>query len=112
MTQSGIYEVTASADVVAGRVTEGRDLFVGSGGRIEFERVVDDGAWIKALAEASGGDVHDIEKPPPSVALRPPRVSKVTHRKRHELWNSPVSIAILIALFGIEWWIRRRWGYL
>jgi len=110
--KAGVFEVEASAKLVAGRATRGVDLFVGSSRKVEFDRVVTDGRWIDALTKASGGAVHDIEKVGAQVEVRPPRVSKVTHRRYKELWNTPFAVLMLAALFGVEWWIRRRWGYL
>ena len=50
--------------------------------------------------------------PVPELKMREPRVVKVTSRRHNELWNVPWVILLLAALFGCEWWLRRRYGYL
>lgn len=110
--QAGVYEVEASAKLVAGRDTRGLDLFIGTKRKLEFDRVVSDGRWETEVAAASDGAVHDMEALTPTLKVRPPQVSKVTHRRVKELWNTPFAVLMLALMLGIEWWLRRRWGYL
>jgi hypothetical protein len=32
--------------------------------------------------------------------------------KEFELWNLPLFLSIIIALFATEWFLRKRWGML
>ncbi len=36
----------------------------------------------------------------------------VNWRQDVELWNHWWSLLLLVVLFGLEWGLRRRWGYL
>lgn len=108
----GIHEVTATAAVVSGRETTGSDLFVMTDTNPEYETVIGDGRLLSALAEASQGAVYPLEVEEPALALREPRVVKVASRRHRELWNVPFVVLVLAALFGLEWSLRRRYGYL
>lgn len=110
--QAGVYEVEARARVVPQRVAKGNALFVGSDLNPEFERIVGDTRLLDALAQASGGDVFPIDVVNPALTLRQPRVSKVESRRHRELWNVPFVLVLLAGLMGLEWWLRRRFGYL
>ncbi|MEZ4265252.1 MAG: glutamine amidotransferase [Myxococcota bacterium] len=108
----GIYEVEASAAVVAGRRAVGTDLFVGTEVDPELETVIGDGRLVKLLAQASGGSVQSLDTAEPKVEPHPPRVTRVMSRRHDELWNAPWVLAALALLFGAEWWLRRRYGFL
>ncbi|MCB9727642.1 MAG: hypothetical protein H6744_16865 [Deltaproteobacteria bacterium] len=108
----GIYEIEASASVVAGRRAVGTDLFVGTEVDPELETVIGDGRLVKLLAQASGGSVQSLTTAEPQVEPHPPRVTRVMSRRHDELWNAPWVFVALALLFGAEWWLRRRYGYL
>lgn len=108
----GIYEVEASASVVAGRRAVGTDLFVGTEAAPELETVIGDGRLVTLLAQASGGSVQRLDTSEPKLEPHPPRVTRVMSRRHDELWNAPWVLAALVLLFGAEWWLRRRYGFL
>ena len=110
--RAGIYEVEASARVVAGRLARGSDLFVASDVNPELEETIGDGRLLTLLAEASGGSVQALDTPTPEVEPRPPRVARVLSRRHDELWTSPWLLALLVGLLAMEWWLRRRYGFL
>jgi hypothetical protein len=35
---------------------------------------------------------------------------RFVEEKRLPLWATPYSLAILLALLGMEWYLRRKWG--
>lgn len=108
----GIFEVEASANVVPTRVTRGVDLFVGTETNPEFERVVGTDRLLLGLAEASGGALLRFDADSNAFALRKPQVIRIKSRHHNELWNAWPMILLIAGLFGLEWWLRRRYGYL
>jgi uncharacterized membrane protein len=110
--EPGVYEVDASTEIVAGRVDRGRALFVATSRKEELNRVVGDGRLLQQLADASGGTVSVLTEEAPEVTVRPARVERVLERRHDELWASPWALMFLIAVFGLEWALRRRFGYL
>jgi len=109
---AGVYEVDATAHVVTGRAAEGLDLFVGSDTNPEYDRVVGDTRLLDNLAKASQGAVLGFDADLDGVPLKTPQVIRVKSRQRHELWNAWWVMLIIASLFGLEWWLRRRYGYL
>lgn len=111
----GLYRVTAkvkrSADqnTAASTITASRDLLSG-GADLETAdpRVHDD--VLARIAERSGGqvgradDLGTVARALRSRAEASPAVSV------RELWHGPWTFAVIIALLGAEWTLRRRWG--
>ncbi len=110
--RAGIYEVEAQARVVTGRTATGVDLFVGTETNPEYDRVVGDDRLLVNLAEASQGAVLGFDADLSQVPLKRPQVIRVKSRRHRELWNAPLLLLLIAGLFGIEWWLRRRYGYL
>ena len=108
----GIYEVNATTEVVKGRTEQGRALFVSTSQKVELTRVVGDGRLFAQLAEASEGSVSSLRVDDPEVKTRPARIERVLKRRHEDLWASPWALMLLIGLFGLEWALRRRFGYL
>ncbi|TNF37362.1 MAG: hypothetical protein EP329_03340 [Deltaproteobacteria bacterium] len=109
---AGIYEVDATAHVVTGRTAQGMDLFVGSDTNPEYDRVVGDARLLQNLAQASQGAVLGFDADPTQLALKEPQVIRVKSRQHKELWNAWWVLLLVGGLFGFEWWLRRRYGYL
>jgi uncharacterized membrane protein len=110
--EPGVYEVDVSTEVVVGRVDRGRTLFVATSRKEELTRVVGDGRLLQQLADASGGTVSALTDDDPQVTVRPARVERVLGRRHDDLWASPWALMLLIGIFGLEWALRRRFGYL
>ncbi len=108
----GVYEVTASADFGEGRRATALDLFVGTDANPEMERIVADARFTQAIAELSGGKVLEPGGTASEIPLLEPTVMRVRNRAHVELWSSSWMLALLASLFALEWWLRRRYGYL
>ena len=108
----GIYVVYVNADIVAGQATTAVDLFVGADQNPELERVVGDDHLVQGLAKATGGKVLPIDADPADIPLEEPTVMRVKSRTHQELWSAPWALGLAVLLFGLEWWLRRRYGYL
>jgi len=109
---AGIYELEARSDIVTGRTTTALDLFVGAEENPEFERIVGDGHLLQGLAQATGGKVLPIDADPGEIPLEEPTIMRVKSRTHQELWSAPWALGLAVALFGLEWWLRRKYGYL
>jgi len=110
--QGGIYEIDAKASIVVGRTTTAIDLFVGADQNPELERVVGDDRLLQGMAKASGGKVLPIDAEPGDIPLEEPTVMRVKSRTHQELWSAPWALGLAVLLFGLEWWLRRKYGYL
>lgn len=108
----GIYEVEALANIVAGRQTRASDLYVGVDTNPELEHVIPDDRLVNNLAKASGGKVLPLTATWRDVPMEEPTVMRVKSRTHQELWSAPWALVLAALLFGLEWWLRRRYGYL
>jgi uncharacterized membrane protein len=109
---AGIYEVEVRANIVKGRTTTAFDLFVGVDQNPELERVVGDERLVTGLAKSTGGAVLAVTAAPSEIPLEEPTVMRVKSRTHQELWSAPWALLLAALLFGLEWWLRRRFGYL
>ena len=68
---------------------------------------------LAAMARQTGGAHQVAERfSSGSLELEEPRAVKINRRKVIQLWDSFVVFAVLLALLGTEWTLRRRWGRL
>lgn len=110
-TRAGVYEIVARAEV-GGIMREGRDLLAVEDMDPEAAAVVPVAPVMEQLAAASGGLFAPLDGAPVAIPTRPTRALEVTERRFHDVWTSPWLLLAAILLFGSEWWLRRRWGYL
>lgn len=70
--------------------------------------------YLRALAEASGGTLVDPAAVPALIeSLQRAAVAESTAPpllRRHSIWDTRKVFLLLAALFGVEWFLRRRWG--
>jgi hypothetical protein len=56
--------------------------------------------------------VYDLETTRPPIELRPPEITRIVERRDNALWSGFDVIFLAALLFGAEWWLRRKFGYL
>ncbi len=105
---AGGYRVRASLEGEADALAE--DVFVVEEGGDELADVRARPDLLRALAEATDGTYYaDVGDAPELDAIDATRVRSlgvVTERPFASAW----AFALLVALFGAEWIVRRRWG--
>jgi hypothetical protein len=109
--QPGVYEIAASAQI-RDRKVEASQLFLVVDENPELTDVVSEHDTLAMLAEASGGASLGISAEGDTLRFREPRIMKVTRRDRHELWSGADVLVLACVLLGLEWWLRRKSGYL
>jgi uncharacterized membrane protein len=110
-TRVGPHRIRARAQI-AGRPTEEEALIlVEPAGQEEAEPEATPNL-LRQLAERSGGAYLGQASALPDLPFREPRVLHVNWRKDVELWSRWWSLAVAILLLGLEWVLRRRFGYL
>ena len=68
---------------------------------------------LKALAEVTGGQyLGQTSILPGDLKLQTPRVLQANWRKDLALWSRWWSLALAVLLLGLDWLLRRRYGYL
>ena len=110
-TQMGPHRIRARSEI-AGRPTEEEALVLGEPAGQEEAEPEATPALLRQLAEATGGRYLGQASKLPDLPFRDPRVLHVNWRKDVELWSRWWSLAVCIVLLGVEWLLRRRYGYL
>ncbi len=68
---------------------------------------------MKAIADATGGRCATLDKASLSdLSLVDPEVVEVGRRRDEPLWDRWYSLAIVAVAIGLEWLLRRRWGFI
>jgi hypothetical protein len=74
-----------------------------------LETQLNDGL-LRMIAEKSGGTFHV----PADMNTIPNEIEPKRHQRvkvnRMTLWDTPWMLGLLLLLFGVEWWLRRRRG--
>ncbi len=110
----GAYKATARFSSPDGTKELGRadDAFVVNSGGPEITDAAPRPELLRALAEATGGDVVPATAAKISrFAYRDPRRVEIGERQVRPLWDRLGTILLLAITLGAEWILRRRWGY-
>jgi hypothetical protein len=108
----GTYVLRAEAVKGSERIGHAEEPLIVEASDIEQEAPFPRPELLAALAEGSGGRYVDITKPLPSIEVRDPRRVEVDRTRRVPIWDTAPAFGILLVLFGLEWWLRRRAGLL
>lgn len=108
---TGVIEIFASSKVVDRTVT-GTRLVVVVENNPELENIVPKTDVTRLLAEASSGQTYLLDDDTFQPEFREPEILKVTSREEQDLWSGADVLALACLLFGLEWWLRRKLGYL
>jgi len=106
----GGYRVVARA-VIAGRPTDDSDVFLVRGIGRELEAPEADDRLLRLVSDTTSGE-H--KKPGDSLAdlfFHPPHIEHVRDHRDLPLWDNPLVLVIAVTCFGLNWMLRRRWGY-
>ena len=109
--EAGVYDVDLKA-VIAGRQIVAKTVFVVSDERPEMRHTIANQPLLAKLSEATGGQALSLNDSVSSLPFNPPRVSDVINRRYHERWNVPAVFFLAVLLMSLEWWYRRRIGFL
>lgn len=112
----GDYTYTAQAVAGGQRVSEERGSFSVGGLNAEFQETRANKLILQQIAARTGGQYYDpqgLQRLLKDVAALPNfRQRDVSVAKQFELWNKSWMLAAVVALFSIEWFLRKRNGML
>ena len=112
----GDYTFKASAMTDAQQVGEDNGRFAVGELNLEFQDTRMNASLLRQIAARTGGRYYlpdDLSTLVDDITTQPsftPR--KTLHATALELWNWQYSLALLVLLFGAEWFIRKRSGML
>ncbi len=112
----GDYSFTAAAHAGGADLGTSEGRFSVGEQSIEFADTKMNKALLQQIAAVSGGmyaDGSDIDHLISDLAARPfMKPGEQTTSTEFELWNLPAILSVIVALFGLEWFIRKRSGML
>ncbi len=108
--QPGLYRVHAAARRGATPLgAADRWVYVGGSDREFADPRLNEG-FLRRIARASGGRYVRAADASRIVASLQSSVPKDAAPERRDLWHEPWAFALVVALLGGEWILRRRWG--
>ena len=104
----GVYQLRASSDGLSDE-----DILLAVPDVNEFREIIPRAELLDSMASASDA-YHDLlpDLSGSSFEFEPPRYVQINRRKVIQLWDTAIIFGLIIALLGLEWTFRRRWGRL
>ncbi len=106
----GGYRVVARA-VLGGRPAEDSEVFLVRGASRELENPEADDRLLRLISTATGGSARHYFEDLKGLYFHPPHVVRVNQHRDIEVWQHYTVLLIAIVCFGLNWALRRRWGY-
>lgn len=110
--QAGVWELEAQVLTEAGQFKDNDTLLV-TPDVMEWRDILPRDELLEAIAQATSGTAQLL--PGASVSslrFEPPRTVQINRRRVIQLWDSAPLFLLILALLGVEWSLRRRWGRL
>jgi uncharacterized membrane protein len=108
----GAYKATVTARRADGtQIGEAEDAFVVAPASRELIEAAPRPDLLQAIADATKGRVVEAGDALTGLPWRDPERVEVGQRTSKPLWDSWKVLALLCAVVGAEWTLRRRWGY-
>jgi len=102
----GRWRIRPRDPALASRAGDGASIEIVRSDR-ELRDAEADRALLEQLARETGGRVVGPEGLPSLVASLPNRSIRTENPIRDPIWNSPLALLLLVAIFGSEWAMRR-----
>ncbi len=106
----GEYTLTATGTLDGESLGEQQSLFDVKTSYAEFSNAELNIALLKALAEGSGGKYYPLEEASQLVHQIPLVESATSTITDVDIWDMPLIFGLLLAMLGLEWFLRKRGG--
>ena len=108
----GAYKVVARSEAAPGQVESAGTAVAVRGAGPEDADAAPRRELLEAIAEATGGGATALPGGGwPKLATAEPEVVEIGRRKDVPIWDRWWTLAALALALGLEWVLRRRWGY-
>ncbi|HET6272454.1 MAG TPA: hypothetical protein VFG32_05700 [Bacteroidota bacterium] len=112
----GDYTFRATAQTGGQPLGEDRGRFSVGELNLEFQDTRMNAGLLRQLAHRTGGEFFapdQISELPPKLSAQPSFAPRdVVHTRAFELWNWRYTLALIVLLLGLEWFLRKRSGML
>ncbi|MCS6914136.1 MAG: hypothetical protein RMK29_13170 [Myxococcales bacterium] len=106
----GGYRITARA-TLGGRLTEEIEVFIVRGAGRELESPEADPRYLVALSQATSGRALGPDDSLDGLWFHEPHVVRINRHQDVEIWSRSWVLVVAVVCFGLNWTLRRRWGY-
>jgi uncharacterized membrane protein len=108
----GIYRVKADVALPDHTGEKDETVFAFDTEDPELERAFVDERYLADLATRGGGVTLALDPVAAAaqIVLPPAPPVRIVGERRLGLWDKPLSLLLVLALFAAEWTLRRRWG--
>ena len=107
----GIHDVVARS-VVQEFESRAHAILVASDSPVERLVVTPENDGLGLLADTTGGIRSSITAAVGDLPLEEGALLQVVRREEEALWSNALVLFLAALLFGVEWWMRQRMGYL
>jgi len=112
----GDYTYSGRATAGGRQLSEERGSFSVGGLNVEFQETRANKLLLQQIAARTGGryfESNDLQQLPRVLASLPNfRLRDVSVARQFELWNRPWMLGVVVALFAVEWFLRKKYGML
>jgi hypothetical protein len=112
----GDYTYTARATAGGRQLSEEHGSFSVGGLNVEFQETRANKLLLQQIAARTGGhyfESNELQRLPQDLSSLPGfRSRDVSVARQFELWNRTWMLGVVVALFAVEWFLRKKFGML
>jgi hypothetical protein len=108
----GTYVIRVDARADAEKIGRAEEPVIVEGSDVELAAPFPRPEILRALADASDGKYIDVSESLDEIEIRDARRVEVDRTRRIPVWDTLAALIALLAIVGLEWWLRRRAGLL
>lgn len=106
----GKYKIRVESVVSGPNPIVGESLFEVRGLHDEYLQIQPNERFFKRVTTQTKSRLLRMNERVSSLPFRPPTILRVNRSQTVPLWDNLYVLLFLIGVFGVEWFIRRRWG--
>ncbi len=108
--ESGVYQLVADARRAGVSLGTATTWALVGGADREFVNPRRDDGVLRRVVDATGGQVLDLADMARLPGLLREAIRRPEEMVERDLWHTPWVFFAIVALLGVEWTYRRRWG--
>lgn len=106
----GTYRIKVSAEDGKRAEIEGDSLFEVRGLHDEFLQIHPNESLFRELQKKTGSQIVRLDEEIKSLPFRAPTILRIHRSQTVDLWDNVFVLLFFFGIFGLEWFLRRRWG--
>lgn len=108
--EPGTYRIKVASEANPVQTIQGATLFEVRGLHDEYLQIQPNESFFKQTQKETKSKVTRLNETISSLPFRPPTILRINRSQTVPLWDNLYVLFFLVGLFGLEWFLRRRWG--